>query len=83
MRVKIAVEIRLNGNPAKLDGLKKALEPDNVGIPEGMTLKIKKDDGQLIILTEGNMGRIPSILNTLDEIILLAKSSLETVDDEI
>ncbi|MEM0097395.1 MAG: hypothetical protein QXY52_04710 [Conexivisphaerales archaeon] len=76
------VEIRLNGNPVILDSLVKALEPDNVNLPLNMTLEIKKEKGQLVILSGGYMGMIPSILNTLDEIVSLVKSSLETVDDK-
>ncbi|MGC8661170.1 MAG: KEOPS complex subunit Pcc1 [Nitrososphaeria archaeon] len=83
MCVKVKVEIRLNGDPARLDSLIRALEPDNIDLPEGMALKIKMSRKQLVISAEGGAGRVPSILNTLDEIISLAKSSLETVGDKI
>lgn len=83
MPIKVKVEIRLNGDPVRLNSLMRALEPDNIDLPEGMTLKIKMSRKQLVISAESGLNRVPSILNTLDEIISLAKSSLETVGDKI
>ncbi|MGC8557986.1 MAG: KEOPS complex subunit Pcc1 [Nitrososphaeria archaeon] len=83
MCIRVSVEIKLNGDKDKLRSLMVAMEPDNVNLPEGMTIEMKMESGQLIIACEGNIERIPSILNTLDEMISLAKSSLNTIGDKM
>jgi len=79
MRIKI--EIKINGNSAQLSSLIRALEPDNVGLPEDIKLEMNMDKGQLNIIADGDTSRIPTILNTLDEILSLAKSTLDAVED--
>ncbi len=81
--MRIKVEIKLNGNSAQLSSLMRALEPDNVGLPEGIKLEIKMTEGQMNITAEGDTSTIPTILNTIDEILSLAKSTLDAVEDKI
>jgi hypothetical protein len=83
MCIRVRVEIKLNGDQDMLRSLMVAMEPDNVDLPEGMMIEMKMESGQLVIACEGNRERIPSILNTLDEMISLAKSSLNTIGDKM
>jgi hypothetical protein len=83
MCIRVKVEIKLNGDKDKLRSLMVAMEPDNVNLPEGMMIDMKMDSGQLVITCEGDRERIPSILNTLDEMISLAKSSLNIIGDKM
>ena len=80
--MRIKVEIKINGDPDQLSSLIRALEPDNVGLPQDIKLEMNMSKGQLNIIAEGDTSRIPTILNTLDEILSLAKSTLEAVEDK-
>ena len=71
---KIEVKIEIEGEKRFLESFKKAIEPDNVNFPEGVSLKVNLEDGKLIITGESSKKAIMSLLNSLDEILELAKA---------
>lgn len=71
---KIEVKIEIEGEKRFLESFKKAIEPDNVNFPEGVSLKVNLEDEKLIISGESSKKAIMSLLNSLDEILELAKA---------
>ena len=63
----------------KIDTVQKALEPDNVDFPEGLTLNTEKTDNKLIFNFESkdNMNKL---IGTVDEVLEHVKVSLEVID---
>ncbi|MFP3132836.1 MAG: KEOPS complex subunit Pcc1 [Nitrososphaeria archaeon] len=70
----VKVEIELRDKDQFLVSFKKAIEPDNVNFPKGVTMNIKYEDGVLRIISQSNKERLMSMLNALDEILELAKT---------
>ncbi len=70
----IKVEIELADKEQFLVSFKKAIEPDNVNFPKGVTMEVKYEDGVLKIISESNKESVMSMLNALDEILELAKT---------
>ena len=75
-KVKITLD---NISNEKIDTVQKALEPDNVNFPEGLTLNIEKKDKKLIFNFESkdNMNKL---IGTVDEVLEHVKVSLEVID---
>ena len=68
-----------NISKEKANTVQKALEPDNVNFPEGLSLQIENIDNKLIFNFEGknNMNRL---IGTVDEVLEHVKISLEVID---
>ncbi|MGC8599901.1 MAG: KEOPS complex subunit Pcc1 [Nitrososphaeria archaeon] len=77
----IKVEIELADKEQFLVSLKKAIEPDNVNFPKGVTMEVKYEDNVLKIISESNKESVMSLLNALDEILELAKTVERGVND--
>ena len=75
-KVKITLD---NISDEKIDTVQKALEPDNVNFPEGLTLNTEKTDNKLIFNFESkdNMNKL---IGTVDEVLEHVKVSLEVID---
>lgn len=75
-KVKITLD---NISNEKIDTVQKALEPDNVDFPEGLTLNTEKTDNKLIFNFESkdNMNKL---IGTIDEVLEHVKVSLEVID---
>ena len=75
-KVKITLD---NISDEKIDTVQKALEPDNVDFPEGLTLNTEKTDNKLIFNFESkdNMNKL---IGTVDEVLEHVKVSLEVID---
>ena len=75
-KVKITLD---NISNEKIDTVQKALEPDNVNFPEGLTLNTEKTDNKLIFNFESkdNMNKL---IGTVDEVLEHVKVSLEVID---
>ena len=63
----------------KADTVQKALEPDNVNFPEGLTLHIEKIDNKLIFNFESK-NSMNKLIGTVDEVLEHVKVSLEVID---
>ena len=68
-----------NISKEKANTVQKALEPDNVNFPEGLSLQIENIDNKLIFNFESknNMNRL---IGTVDEVLEHVKISLEVID---
>ncbi|MGC8568934.1 MAG: KEOPS complex subunit Pcc1 [Nitrososphaeria archaeon] len=77
---KITVDVQLENDERYLKSLMRALEPDNVNFPEGIEMSMKYSNGALVIHAESDERRIMSLLNTLDEVLELAKMIERGVD---
>ncbi|MGI0101384.1 MAG: KEOPS complex subunit Pcc1 [Nitrosotalea sp.] len=52
----------------KAEAIHKALEPDNVDFPKGLSFKIENDKEVLILTFEGK-GNIRTLISTIDEVL--------------
>ncbi|MFP3290157.1 MAG: KEOPS complex subunit Pcc1 [Nitrososphaeria archaeon] len=77
----IKVEIQLTEKDQFLVSFKKAIEPDNINFPKGVTMEVKHEDGVLKIISQSNKESVMSMLNALDEILELAKTVERGVND--
>ena len=57
----------------------KALQPDNVNFPHGLSLEMYDDDECLIITIKGN--KIETITNTIDEMLQHISIAKEVIND--
>ena len=74
-KVKITLD---NISNEKIDTVQKALEPDNVNFPEGLTLNIEKTDNKLIFNFESK-DSMNKLIGTVDEVLEHVKVSLEVM----
>ncbi len=70
---KVTVDILLEKDERYLKSLMRALAPDNVNFPEGIAMNMKYSNEALEIHAESDGRRIMSLLNTVDEVLELAK----------
>ena len=63
----------------KANTVQKALEPDNVNFPEGLTLHIEKIDNKLIF-NFGSKDNMNKLIGTVDEVLEHVKVALEVID---
>ena len=66
-KVRVHVEIRLSGK-SELRAIMKALMPDNVNFPKGLSMKIFSQNNTLVLELLSKIG-INTLLNTIDEIL--------------
>lgn len=59
-----------------------SLAPDNVEIPEGMSIGMRVEGGKLVVVVSHDIEKIDTLLSTIDEIlehVQLVERSLSTV----
>ena len=66
-KVRVHVEIRLSGK-SELRAIMKALMPDNVNFPKGLSMEIFSRDNTLVLEFLSKTG-INTLLNTIDEVL--------------
>jgi hypothetical protein len=66
-KIRVHVEIRLSGK-SELRAIMKALMPDNVNFPKGLSMKIFSQNNTLVLELLSKIG-INTLLNTIDEIL--------------
>jgi hypothetical protein len=66
-KIRIQVEIRLSGK-SELRAIMKALMPDNVNFPKGLSMEIFSRDNTLVLELLSKIG-INTLLNTIDEVL--------------
>ncbi|HEU4824470.1 MAG TPA: KEOPS complex subunit Pcc1 [Nitrososphaeraceae archaeon] len=66
-KIRIQVEIRLSGK-SELRAIMKALMPDNVNFPKGLSMEIISRDNTLVLELLSKIG-INTLLNTIDEVL--------------
>ena len=79
MSQKCKVRINLNEiSGKKSSSIKKALEPDNINFPSGLSLDIEQK-GNCLILNFQNEGDMKKLISTIDEVLEHANIALEVI----
>ena len=79
MSQKCKVRINLNEiSSKKVSSVKKALEPDNINFPKGLSLDIEQK-GNCLILNFQNEVDMKKLISTIDEVLEHANIALEVI----
>jgi len=79
MSLKCNVQVTLNNiSKKKAIAIKKALEPDNVNFPNGLSLEINNVDNKLVFNFQG-IGDIKKLIATVDEVLEHVKLASEVI----
>ena len=79
MSVNCKLQILINNiSEEKAPAVEKALEPDNVNFPTGLSLKVEKIDNKLVFNFQNN-GNMKKLISTVDEVLEHVHVSLEVM----
>ena len=79
MSPKCQIEISINNiSKEKARVIEKALEPDNVNFPNGLSLEIKEKENQLVF-NFSNEGDLKKLIATVDEVLEHVNLSIEVI----
>ena len=74
------VQIVLNNiSKEKAETIKKALEPDNVNFPEGLSLYVENIDNRLVFNFESK-DNMKQIIGTIDEVLEHVQMTLKVIE---
>jgi len=74
------VQIVLNNiSKEKAETIKKALEPDNVDFPEGLSLYVENIDNRLVFNFESK-DNMKQIIGTIDEVLEHVQMTLKVIE---
>ncbi len=80
MSLTYQVQVVLNNlSEEKADAVKKAIEPDNVNFPKGLSLKIEKIDNRLVFNFEGKED-VRKLIGTIDEVLEHVQIVLKVIE---
>ena len=80
MSLTCQVQIILNNiSKEKAETVKKALEPDNVNFPEGLSLYVENIDNKLVFNFESKEN-IKKLIGTIDEILEHVQVALKVIE---
>ena len=79
MLPKCQIEIVINNiSKDKAKVIEKALEPDNVNFPQGLSLEIKEKENQLLF-SFSSEGDLKKLISTVDEVLEHVNLSMEVI----
>ena len=79
MSPKCQIEIAINNiSKEKAKVIEKALTPDNVDFPKGLSLEIKEKENQLVF-NFSNEGNLRKLISTVDEVLEHVNLSMEVI----
>jgi tRNA threonylcarbamoyladenosine modification (KEOPS) complex Pcc1 subunit len=79
MLPKCQIEIAINNiSKDKAKVIEKALEPDNVNFPQGLSLEIKEKENQLLF-SFSSEGDLKKLIATVDEVLEHVNLSMEVI----
>ena len=79
MSLNCKLQISINNiSEEKAKAVKKALEPDNINFPKGLSLKVEKIDNKLVFNFQNN-GNMKKLISTVDEVLEHVHVSLEVM----
>jgi len=79
MLPKCQIEIAINNiSKDKAKVIEKALEPDNVDFPQGLSLKIQNEENQLLF-SFSSEGDLKKLISTVDEVLEHVNLSMEVI----
>ncbi len=80
MSLTCQVQVILNNiSEEKADAVKKALEPDNVNFPEGLSLNVEKIDNKLVFNFESKKD-MKKLIGTIDEVLEHVQVALKVIE---
>ncbi len=80
MSLKCQVQVVLNNiSKEKAETVKKALEPDNVNFPEGLSLNVENIDNKLVFNFESR-DSMKQLIGTIDEVLEHVQVSLKVIE---
>ena len=80
MSLTCQVQVILNNlSKEKAETVKKALEPDNVNFPEGLSLYIENIDNKLVFNFEGKEN-MKKLIGTIDEVLEHVQVALKVIE---
>ena len=80
MSLTCQVQISLNNiSKEKAETVKKALEPDNVNFPEGLSLYVENIDNKLVFNFESKKN-MKQLIGTIDEILEHVQVALKVIE---
>ncbi len=80
MSLTCQVQIILNNiSKEKAETVKKALEPDNVNFPEGLSLYVENIDNKLVFNFESR-DNMKQLIGTIDEVLEHIQVSLKVIE---
>ena len=80
MSLTCQVQIILNNiSKAKAETVKKALEPDNVNFPEGLSLDVENIDNKLVFNFESK-DNMKKLIGTVDEVLEHVQLALKVIE---
>ena len=80
MSLTCQVQIVLNNiSKEKADTVKKALEPDNVDFPEGLSLDVENVDNKLVFNFESKKN-MKQLIGTIDEVMDHSQVALKVIE---
>ncbi len=80
MSLTCQVKVILNNiSKEKAETVKKALEPDNVNFPEGLSLYVENIDNKLVFNFESR-NNMKQLIGTIDEVLEHVQVSLKVIE---
>jgi soluble cytochrome b562 len=80
MSLTCQVQVTLNNlSKEKAETVKKALEPDNVDFPEGLSLYVENIDNKLVFNFESKEG-MKKLIGTIDEVLEHVQVALKVIE---
>lgn len=80
MSLTCQVQIILNNlSKEKAETVKKALEPDNVNFPEGLSLNVENIDNKLVFNFK-SMENMKKLIGTIDEVLEHVQLALKVIE---
>lgn len=80
MSLTCQVQVILNNlSEEKADAVKKAIEPDNVNFPEGLSLNLEKIDNKLVFNFESRKD-MKKLIGTIDEVLEHVQVALKVIE---
>ena len=74
------VQVTFNNiSKKKATAIKRALEPDNVNFPNGLSLEINNTDNKLVVNFQG-IGDTKKLIATVDEVLEHVKLASEVIE---
>jgi tRNA threonylcarbamoyladenosine modification (KEOPS) complex Pcc1 subunit len=80
MSLTCQVQINLNNlSKEKAQTVKKALDPDNVNFPKGLSLEVKNIDNKVVFNFE-NEDSMKKLIGTIDEVLAHVQVALKVIE---
>ena len=80
MSITCQVQVSLNNlTKQKAESVKKALEPDNIDFPKGLSLEVKNHNDKLIFNFQSE-NSMKKLIGTIDEVLAHIQVALKVID---